>query len=233
MSRQDMRSASIPRAERAERVRSRILEAAIPLFARGFDSVAVQDVARAAGVKHSLVMYHFGTKEQLWEHSSRLLMSRFDAGHAAHLARQPKPADLRGEAERQLRAFILALRDLPAYGQTLLAEGVNPSPRLHWLHRHFIPEALRSLGHGHPRLDEALGQVTLLRSALAGAVFYTVVAAPQSAASAEVQGGESPEDLYPMSDALVERLARMLTSWVFLELGLTTAEDLRSAGRPA
>lgn len=224
MSRQD---ADVPRpprgatrADRAERVRAQILESAIPLFARGFDSVAVQDVARAAGVKHSLVMYHFGTKEQLWEHAARLLMTRFDACHAAHLARLPAASDLRAEAERQLYAFILALRDLPAYGQTLLAEGVNPSPRLTWLHRNFFPKAFDVLALGDVRLEAALGQVTLLRTALSGALFYTVVAAPQSVASAEEQGGEAPSELYPMSDALAKRLAQMLASWVLRELGV-------------
>lgn len=208
------------RAERAERARVRILESAIPLFARGFDSVAVQDVARAAGVKHSLVMYHFGTKEQLWEHSARMLMARFDGCHAAHLERLPVGKDIPAEAERQLYAFILAVRDLPEYGQTLLAEGVNPSSRLTWLHRNFFPAAFDAFALGDARLAAALGQVTLLRSALSGAIFYTVVAAPQSAASAAEQGGEAPSELYPMSDALALRLARMLASWVLGELGL-------------
>lgn len=220
MSRQEEKPARGPaRAERAERMRERILESAITLFARGFDSVAVQDVARAAGVKHSLVMYHFGTKEQLWEQAARLLMTRFDACHSEHLARLPASSNLREEAERQLYAFILALRDVPAYGQTLLAEGVNPSPRLTWLHRNFIPEPYRVFAIGDAKLDSALSQVTLLRTALSGAVLYTVVAAPQSAASAEEQGGEAPSELYPMSDALAQRLAKMLTSWVFNELG--------------
>src|SRR6218665_3048175 len=69
------------RSLQAEQVKNAILEAAIPLFARGFDSVAIKDIAAASGYKHSLVMYHFSTKEQLWELAAARLMQRFDELH--------------------------------------------------------------------------------------------------------------------------------------------------------
>ncbi len=56
-----------PRRRRAPEVaRREILDAAAALFAeRGFDGVAVTDVARAAGMSHALVLHYFGTFEEL------------------------------------------------------------------------------------------------------------------------------------------------------------------------
>jgi AcrR family transcriptional regulator len=56
-----------PRKRRAPEVaRREILDAAVVLFAeRGFDGVAVTDVARAAGMSHALVLHYFGTFDDL------------------------------------------------------------------------------------------------------------------------------------------------------------------------
>jgi AcrR family transcriptional regulator len=44
-----------------------IQAAALKLFARsGFDGTSLQEIAKAAGVRHPLIHYHFGTKEDLW-----------------------------------------------------------------------------------------------------------------------------------------------------------------------
>lgn len=206
------------RALQAEQVKSVILEAAIPLFARGFDSVVIKDIAAASGYKHSLVMYHFSTKEQLWELAAARLMQRFDELHRRHFERSTKPKNDRDKVQRLLLAFILALRDLPAYGQILLSEGARPSPRLLWLHQHYFPGAFRDIAFDDARLHAALQKITLVRTAVAGSILYTVVAAPQIALSAEMEGGESPAEIYPLSDKLAKRLAGMMTEFVFAQL---------------
>ncbi len=51
-----------------ERTRERILEAAIASFAeKGFAATSIADVADAAGVRKSLVLYHFESKDTLWQ----------------------------------------------------------------------------------------------------------------------------------------------------------------------
>lgn len=48
-------------------IRRRILEAAIPLFARlGYGSASVRELAEAAGVTKPTLYYHFGNKEGLY-----------------------------------------------------------------------------------------------------------------------------------------------------------------------
>jgi AcrR family transcriptional regulator len=211
------------RSQQAERVKTDILEAAMPLFARGYDAVSVKDIAAASGYKHSLVMYHFGTKDQLWEQTVLRLWRGFENLSQQYRERIPAGSTDRERMHRQLWSFILTLRDLPAYGQILLCEGVRPSDRLSWLYHNFIPSAFLAMRFDDKRLERALHTGTLLRSALSGAILYTVVAAPQVAINAELDGGELPSDLYPISDSLAQRLAEMMTEFLFSQLDDTAA----------
>ncbi len=206
------------RSQQAEKVKSEIVEAAIPLFARGFDSVAVQDIAAAAGYKHSLVMYHFGTKDQLWERAAERLMQRFDQLHRDYFNKGSKPVGDQQKLKRLLLAFVLALRDLPEYGQVLLSEGTHPSGRLLWLHQHYFPSAFVEIQFDDARIQNSLKKVSLQRNALVGALLYTVVAAPQIALSAKQDGLESPDEIYPISDALAGRLVEMMTAFVLANM---------------
>lgn len=219
------------RSQQAERVKAEILEAAIPLFARGFDSVAVQDIATAAGYKHSLVLYHFGTKERLWEQVAAHLMQRFDRLHREHFNAGRRPLSDQQKLRQLLRAFVFALRDLPAYGQILLSEGVQASGRLLWLHRHFFPSAFTELQFEDARLNAALKRVSLPRSALVGALLYTVVAAPQIALSAEQDGLPSSGGIHPISDVQAERLVEMMTSFLLSQMGETLPGKLPRSRR--
>lgn len=207
-----------PRAQQAERVKTAILDAAIPLFAKGFDGVSVKQIAAAAGHKHSLVMYHFGTKEALWEQAARLLMQRFDQSHRSYLAKLAPSDSDRDTVHNQLFAFIQTLRDLPAYGQILLSEGSQTTERLRWLHENYFPSILGQTQFADSRVGNALKKTTLLRSAIAGAMLYTVVAAPQIARSAEMEGVKTSTDIYPLSDGAAARLAQMLTELLFSHL---------------
>lgn len=206
------------RTQQAERMKATILDAAIPLFARGFESVSVQQIASAAGVKHSLVMYHFGTKEQLWEQAASRLMQQFDQLHLEYLGRMPPPQTERAMVYNPLLAFVQALRDLPQYGQMLLSEASQETDRLQWLHQNFFPSVVRQTPLQEKRILEVMLHTTLVRSVVAGAMLFSVVAAPQLAKSATLEGGEAPEDIYPMSDRMAERLAQMLTDFLFSQI---------------
>jgi len=51
-----------------EKTRQGILEAAFSSFSeRGFAATSIGDIAKVAGVPKSLVGYHFGSKEELWQ----------------------------------------------------------------------------------------------------------------------------------------------------------------------
>ena len=51
-----------------EKTRTDILEAAFATFSgKGFSGASIGDIANASGVPKSLVLYHYGSKEQLWQ----------------------------------------------------------------------------------------------------------------------------------------------------------------------
>lgn len=54
-------------AEDAEQTKSDILEAAAELFCElGFERVSLRNISDKAGVSHSLIRHHFGSKEEIW-----------------------------------------------------------------------------------------------------------------------------------------------------------------------
>ncbi|MGD2061270.1 MAG: TetR family transcriptional regulator [Acidimicrobiia bacterium] len=90
---------------RAQKTRDRLQEEAVRLFAeRGFDSVTVEEVARAAGVSHMTFFRHFPTKESV------VLDDAYDPLLAKAVARQdPSLPPL----ERVRRAILEAWGELP------------------------------------------------------------------------------------------------------------------------
>jgi TetR/AcrR family transcriptional regulator len=60
--------ATEPRSVRGQKARENLIEAALIHFARyGFDGASVRKIANDAKVAYPLVIYHFGSKEMLWE----------------------------------------------------------------------------------------------------------------------------------------------------------------------
>ncbi|HJV36470.1 TetR/AcrR family transcriptional regulator [Geomonas sp.] len=70
--------------------RAQLIAAATPLFARrGVNGVSTRELARAAGVNSSMISYHFGGKEGLYEAVLREVFSGML--EVAELAAQPLP----------------------------------------------------------------------------------------------------------------------------------------------
>ncbi|PMH43796.1 hypothetical protein BCU68_13185 [Vibrio sp. 10N.286.49.B3] len=54
-------------AEDAEKTKSTIMMVASQLFCeKGYDRVSLRHISEKAGVSHSLIRYHFGSKEKIW-----------------------------------------------------------------------------------------------------------------------------------------------------------------------
>jgi AcrR family transcriptional regulator len=113
------RQGSHPRVRRdPEAARGLILDAAERLFAdRGPDAVALKDVAREAGVSHSLVSHYFGTFEKLVD----AVLER----RAAHLRAQMLEILVASEGDLRpgelLRRLFVALDDPAALRLTAWA----------------------------------------------------------------------------------------------------------------
>lgn len=87
-----------------EKTRERILEAAFELFAEcGFDATSIADVADAAKVRKSLVLYHFESKETLWQtavtYRARPLVELIER----YVGDAQPPMDLKGMIEGRFR----------------------------------------------------------------------------------------------------------------------------------
>ncbi len=99
--------------------RERLLLKAAELFAlRGFESVSLRDLTRAAGVNLAAVNYHFGSKEALVEEVVARLMKPVNDERLAHLdaaeaAAHPQPAAAAAVADAFLRPVMRLVRESP------------------------------------------------------------------------------------------------------------------------
>jgi NodT family efflux transporter outer membrane factor (OMF) lipoprotein len=99
--------------------RERLLLKAAELFAlRGFESVSLRDLTRAAGVNLAAVNYHFGSKEALVEEVVARLMKPVNDERLAQLdaavaAAHPQPADASAVADAFLRPVMRLVRESP------------------------------------------------------------------------------------------------------------------------
>lgn len=58
---------TLGKQERAIRTRSKLLKAAVEVFAEsGFDGCSIRQIGKRAGLNHQKIIYHFGTKEDLF-----------------------------------------------------------------------------------------------------------------------------------------------------------------------
>lgn len=177
-----------------EATQSRILDAAIPLFAqRGFAGASVSDVARACGSPVPLIMYHFKSKQGLWEAAVERLYGRVNA----HLARElEQTAGLSGLAfyKAAIRAHISTLAAHPEHMRLLLQEGAEHTARLEWLvANHQKPMNDRIIALIRSAQGEGLiasGDPEHLMFVLSGAFSLPLVLAPEY----QILTGKNPAD---------------------------------------
>lgn len=121
------------RERRRQHSCERLLTAAVAEFAdKGFDGAATREIAAAAGLRQSLIPYHFGSKEGLWRAAVDSVVVKIDAAMAAAV----DPAAMGGSREevgRLLTAWLQASAAHPEYLRIILREMGQPGPRLEWL----------------------------------------------------------------------------------------------------
>lgn len=113
--------------------RARLMAEALRVFARdGFDGASTRDIAKSAGVNHSLIPYHFGSKEGLWRETMARLLAAFGARlQSAEATRSGETAvnHLRG----LIRAFVVFCSEYPEFHRVMTAEWAQGAPRIRWL----------------------------------------------------------------------------------------------------
>jgi AcrR family transcriptional regulator len=122
--------------KRAEATRTRILDAAIELFARGgYEGTTVAAIAERAGITDAGVLYHYPTKKDLFV-AVVDLMAALQAGRFRELV---APGGLAAIENLAAWGSVMEARpDLLALQIVLNAEAIAPDAELHdyWASRH-------------------------------------------------------------------------------------------------
>lgn len=128
------------RRRQPEQVRARILKSALNVFAtHGFEGTSVRNIASDAHVSISLLIYHFGSKEELWRATINDIFAKAvpDVEHDPEmLAATTAAARLSLLIERSVRLFS----EYPALHRLMTLEGHQPTDRLIWMCDSFIRE---------------------------------------------------------------------------------------------
>jgi AcrR family transcriptional regulator len=198
------------RAERGERSREAILEAAIRLFAaRGYDGVSLDDITAGSGAKRSLILYYYKNKDELWRTAAEDVARAFNAAVAEKLA-GACPGDDEARLRMNTEAWLDAFQEQPEFARFLVREGGAPGPRLDWLVQHF----------GYSPLEfqsQALRQrlrATILRDVMMAVYLSMAALGPLLERSLSYASGKETSGVYPLSrpnrDLLIEILMRMV-----------------------
>jgi AcrR family transcriptional regulator len=149
------------RSRKKQRTRQEIADAALLLFARrGFDAVAVADIARAAEVSEQTVYNYFKTKESLVFDEDEAFEARF----VAMVRDRPKSQSLLDAVRAEARAFLIDLSRRPTgahrRGSMPYLIATSAPLRRHWLavaerHGRAIASALVADSGGALSLPEA------------------------------------------------------------------------------
>lgn len=112
--------------------RRRILDAALEEFATfGVDGTTLRQIAERAGTQHQLIVYHFKSKDALWQ----AVVTDICGGVRASIRALERDAKTLGPAEalRQLvREFVQLTAARPQLHRMLTFEGRSDNERLRW-----------------------------------------------------------------------------------------------------
>lgn len=123
---------------RAEETRSRILQTARDAFAEhGFAGANVRDIAREAGTTHSMITYHFGTKDQLWREAVRDMFN-----HIREEVFEPLQQEMHATVEERFasttRRYASYCARHPEHARITIQETIRGGERLEWMVNEFV-----------------------------------------------------------------------------------------------
>lgn len=128
-------------ARRGDQVRENVLAAALECFgATGFEGTSTRAVAERAGITHSLVLYHFQSKDQLWIATLESALGPYGAELDAILE-QADASSARDALAAFIDRFVRLSAQKPQIHRILTMESNQGTARLDWI----IERVLRSL----------------------------------------------------------------------------------------
>ncbi|QNG43461.1 TetR/AcrR family transcriptional regulator [Sphingobium yanoikuyae] len=215
---QGRRKPGRPRSPKFSEVRTDtlLLEAAIDLFAqRGYDSVSTGDIAKAANYTQSMVHYHFGSKEDIWQAAVHRLMTSRGIFFA------PSRLQLNGLAPAEkLTALVTALieanAEQPRYVAIMVHELAAGSDRLKWIVSRYIRPSMdifdavitEAMDAGVMRRQPVHVAATLITTM--AALSFSVAPMAQAMYDADVTGSDDKA-------MLVQAIADMMMHGILLD----------------
>lgn len=124
--------------KRANEVRQRVLQAALECFgAFGFDGTSTRAVADRAQVTHTLVLYHFGTKEELWLATMEDALGTYSQAMSENL-RNLEGVSAANALKSFIEKFVRLSAKYPQIHRIMTMEGNQDTARLHWVINHYL-----------------------------------------------------------------------------------------------
>lgn len=106
---------------------------ALIAFARdGFEGASTREIAAAAGVNHSLIPYHFGSKDGLWRETMGGLLDLF---HANLQTRSQRSGTVSAAEQLRslMRSFVQFCAERPEFHRVMTAGWAQEDERIRWL----------------------------------------------------------------------------------------------------
>jgi TetR/AcrR family transcriptional regulator len=146
------------RTEASQGARERVLRVGLDLFSsKGFEGSGLREVATAAGVNHSLVLYHFGSMEGLWKAVVGSLLDEYGRRVQQRLAGLDA-IDPVTRLKVGIEDFIRFSTEKPELHRIMTLEGRRRTERLSWLVKTYLK----------PMFEEA--SVTIARGQAEGTI---------------------------------------------------------------
>ena len=194
------------RERKKARTRRHIADAAARLFAeRGYENVAVSDVARAAEVAEQTVYNYFGTKEQLVTDRDEQIRDQL-----SELIRTRPPGTTPAAAIRGfLLDFVAGIRDVPAeQWRGELGYLAAISPAVHRLALEMTARQAEAFAEAIAATSDVRTQVSRVQGiALAGVLQLIIIDAGRRTVDGQSQE-QIADELYPATVEVLDEIDR-------------------------
>jgi TetR/AcrR family transcriptional regulator len=159
--------------KRSHDVRKRILDAALECFgAFGFEGTSTRAVADRASVTHTLVLYHFQSKDQLWIATMDSALNAYETEMNEHIDRSAE--DTAAAALRTfIEQFIRMSAKQPQIHRILTMESNQGTSRLDWVVDNYLRKHFEKVS-GLIRLGQQEGVV---RQCDPARLYYMIIGA--------------------------------------------------------
>lgn len=119
-------------------MRERVLRAGLECFGRfGFEGTSTRAVAERAGVNHTLVLYHFQSKGQLWIATVENALSHYGADMRASFEKRDE-ISARAALGTFVEQFVRMSARTPQIHRILTMASNQGTERFNWIIEHFL-----------------------------------------------------------------------------------------------